>query len=374
VETLNQDTRYALRRLRTAPAFTIATVLTLALGIGATTSIFTLVHAVLLKSLPVANPSELVRLGKESRCCYWSAYDQSKEYSLVSYDLYRYFRDHTKEFAELSAFSASTHLFGVRRAGGTEPAQSYPGEYVSGNYFAAFGINAYAGRLMTGADDRPGAPEVAVMSYRLWQQNFGLDSSVIGGVFTFDNKPFTVVGIAPPGFFGDTLRNSPPDFFIPLNTSLVADDLGDQGLAWLDLIGRMKPGAPRASIEAEMRVELKQWLLSHWGDMNAHASANLPDQTLYLSPGGAGITSMREQYEHWLQILMTASGFMLLIVCANVANLMLVRGMARRQQTSLSIALGARTARVVRQPLIESILLSLCGGAAAWGSHLRARA
>ena len=367
IETLIQDTRYALRRLRRAPAFTIATILTLALGIGATTSIFTLVHAVLLKSLPVANPSELVRLGKETRCCYWNAYDQSKEHSLVSYDLYKYFLDNTREFAELSAFSASTHLLGVRRAGGTEPAQSYPGEFVSGNYFAAFGINAYAGRDLTPADDRPGAPEVAVMSYRLWQQKFGSDSSVIGGVFTIDNKPFTVVGIAPPGFFGDTLRSNPPDFFIPLNTSLVADDLHDQGLAWLELIGRMKPGAPRASIEAKMRVQLKQWLLSHWGDMNANARANLPDQTLYLRPGGAGITSMREQYEHWLQILMTVSGFALLIVCANVANLMLVRGMERRRQTSLSIALGARTARVVRQPLIESILLSLCGGAAGMG-------
>jgi predicted permease len=205
------------------------------------------------------------------------------------------------------------------------------------------------------------------MSYRLWQQNFGSDGSVIGGVFTFDNQPFTVVGIAPPGFFGDTLRNNPPDFFIPLNTSLVADDLQEHDLAWLDLIGRMKPGAQRGPIEAELRVELKQWLLSHWGDMNANARANLPAQTLYLSPGGAGITSMREQYEHWLEILMTVSGFVLLIVCANVASLMLVRGMERRRQTSLSIALGARTARVVGQPVIESILLSLCGGAAGLG-------
>jgi predicted permease len=367
METLYQDTRYALRRLRMAPAFTIATVLTLALGIGATTSIFTLVQAVLLKSLPVTNPSELVRLGKEARCCYWGGYDQEKEFSLASYDLYKHFRDNTKELAELSAFSASTHLLGVRRTGRGEPAQSYPGEFVSGNYFATFGINAYAGRVLTAADDRPGAPEVAVMSYRLWQQKFGSDPSVIGGAFSFDNKPFTVVGIAPPGFFGDTLRNSPPDFFIPLNTSLVADDLHDQGLAWLDLIGRMKAGALPASIEAAMRVELKQWLLSHWGDMSANARANLPNQTLYLSPGGAGITSMREQYEHWLHILMTVSGFVLLIVCANVASLMLVRGLERRRQTSLSIALGARTARVVRQPLIESILLSLCGGAAGLG-------
>jgi predicted permease len=367
MEALIQDTRYALRRLLMAPAFSIATVLTLALGIGATTAIFTLVHAVLLKSLPVANPSELVRLGREARCCYWNAYDQDKEHALVSYELYEYFRDHGGEFAGLSAFSASTHLLGVRRAGSPQPAQSYPGEFVSGNYFATFGIKPYAGRLLTEADDRPGVPEVAVMSYRLWQQNFGLDSAVIGGVFTFDNRPFTVVGIAPPGFFGDTLRNNPPDFFVPLNTSLVADDLHDYELAWLDLIGRLKPGAQRGSVEAELRVELKQWLLSHWGDMKANARANLPAQTLYLSPGGAGITSMREQYEHWLEILMTFTGFVLLIVCANIASLMLVRGMERRRQTSLSIALGARTARVVRQPVIESVLLSLCGGAAGLG-------
>ena len=113
-----------------------------------------------------------------------------------------------------------------------------------------------------------------------------------------------------------------------------------------------------------MRVELKQWLRSHWGDMSANDRAQFPDQTLYLSPGGAGITSMREQYEHWLQILMVVSGFVLLIVCANVANLMLVRGMERRQQTSLSMALGARAPRLVRQALTESILLSLLGGAA----------
>src|SRR5215831_3974247 len=172
VEMFWQDLRYALRRLGMAPAFTIATILTLALGIGATTSIFTLVHSVLLKSLPVANPGELFRLGKEARCCYWGGYSQEKEFSLVSYDLYKHFRDNTKGFAELAAFSAVEPLFGVRRAGRAEPAQSYPGEFVSGNYFSMFGVGAYAGRTLTARDDRPGAPPVAVMSYRLWQQRY----------------------------------------------------------------------------------------------------------------------------------------------------------------------------------------------------------
>jgi predicted permease len=367
LDTLIQDTRRALRRLRTAPAFTIATILTLALGIGATTSIFTLVHAVLLKSLPVANPGELYRVGKEARCCYQGGYSQDKEFSLFSYDLYTYLRDNTKGFSELAAFPASQPLLGVRRSRSPDAARSHPGEFVSGNYFTMFGIAAYAGRALTATDDEPGAPPVAVMSYRLWQQGYGSDPSVIGSTFNLNDKPFTVIGITPPGFFGDALRSTPPDFFLPLNTEpLVAvdTDLHKYDTHWLALIGRIQPGAAPAPIEAEMRVELKAWLRSHWDEMGANDRARFPDQTLYLRPGGAGITSMREQYEHWLRILMLVSGVVLLIVCANVANLMLVRGMERRRQTSLSMALGARASRVVREPLIESLLLSLLGGAA----------
>src|SRR6185312_9852912 len=183
-----------------------------------------------------------------------------------------------------------------------------------------------------------------------------------------NEKPFTVVGITPPGFFGDRLRNNPPDFFLPLNTEPFVDtadpDLNKVDTHWLDLIGRIRPGAKPASMEAEMRVELKQWLRSHWGEMSANDRAKFPHQTLFLRPGGAGISSMREEYEHWLQILMMVSGFVLLIVCANVANLMLVRGMERRRQISLSMALGAQAPRLVRQALTECIMLSLSGGAA----------
>jgi predicted permease len=370
METLLQDMRLAVRRLRMAPAFTITTILTLALGIGATTSIFTLVHAVLLKSLPVANPNELYRLGKETRCCFQGGYSMDKEFSLVSYDLYRYLRDNTKGFAELAALPSVAPLLGVRRSGSSEAAQSYPGEFVSGNYFTMFGIKAYAGRALTANDDKPGAPPAAVMSYRLWQQRYGSDPSIIGSVFNLDHKPFTVVGITPPGFFGDTLRNTPPDFFLPLNTEPFVEvdaDLNKYSIHWLDLIGRIQPGASPISIEADMRVELKQWLSSHWGEMDANERAAFPNQTLYLSPGGAGITSMREEYQHWLHILMMVSGFVLLIVCANVANLTLVRGLERRRQISLSMALGARASRLVRQALTESILLSLFGGAAGLG-------
>ena len=248
-------------------------------------------------------------------------------------------------------FQAGGPLFGVRRSGGSEAAQSYPGEFVSGNYFTMFGIRAYAGRAAgrRGRSSRRsagGGHELSLMAAK-----YGSDPSVIGGVFNLNDKPFTVVGITPPGFFGDTLRDTPPDFFLPLNTepwwSAMPISISRQP-HWLDLIGRIRPGAAPASIEADMRVELKQWLRSHWDDMNANDRAKFPEQTLFLRPGGAGITGMREEYEHWLQILMMVSGFVLLIVCANVANLMLVRGMERRRQTSLSMALGAQASRLVR--------------------------
>jgi predicted permease len=365
LERLIQDTRYALRRLRLAPAFTASTVMTLALGIGATTSIFTLVYAVLLRSLPVSKPDQLYRLGKKSRCCYFGGYAEENEFSLVSYELYQRFRDHKHGFAELAAFSASQYGLAVRRTGRAETAQPYPGEFVSGNYFAMFGMGAYAGRTLTAQDDRPGAPPVAVMSYRLWQQRYGSDPSVVGSVFDLNGKPFTVVGIAPPEFFGDALRRTPPDFFVPLNTEpLFEGDLYTPDNHWLDLIGRIRSGVAPATAEAEMRVVLKQWLRLHWSDMTANERAVFPRQTLYLMPGGGGITSMREFYEGWLRILMAVTGFVLLIVCANVANLTIVRGMERRRETSLSMALGAQSSRVVRQALTESILLSLCGGAA----------
>jgi len=367
VETLIQDVRYAVRRLARAPAFTMATVLTLALGIGATTSIFTLVHAVLLTSLPVANPDELYRVGRESRCCYLSGYSQDKEFSLVSYALYEYLRDNSHGFAELAAFPSVQLLFGVRRTSDPGGARTSPGEFVSGNYFSMFGIRPYAGRLLTPDDDRDGAPPVAVISYGTWQQRYGTDPSVIGGTLVFNGKPVTVVGVAPPGFFGDTLRASPPDFFLPLHAEPLvqsASDLGKYDTHWLQLIGRIGPDATPSAAEASLRVALKQWLRSHWGEMSAEDRAKFPEQTLFLTPGGAGITSLREQYGEWLLILWTVTGFVLLIVCANVAGLMLVRGLEQRRQVSMAVALGARLARVVRQPLIESLLLSLAGGAA----------
>ena len=368
LEQFLQDARQALRRLRKAPVFAISTVLTIALGVGATTSIFTLVHAVILRSLAVHDPRELYRVGKKTHCCEWGGVTQSEEFSIFSDDLYRHLRDHTKGFTELAGFQAGEAFLGVKRPGRKEPAKSQAGEFVSGNYFTMFGVKAFAGRALAAGDDKDGAAPVAVMSYRAWQNNYGLDPSVISGILNINQKPFTIVGVAPPSFFGDSLREVPPDFFIPLaDEPLVQGEssvLRRPDAHWLDLIGRLQPGVSPATVQAQMRMVLHQWMRLHWGAMDENARAQISRQMLYLSPGGAGITSMREQYERWLNILMTVSCLVLLIVCANVANLMLVRGMEQRQQTSLSMALGARSTRLVRQALTECVFLSLTGGAA----------
>jgi predicted permease len=367
IDSLLQDTRQALRRLRKSPGFTITCILTLSLGIGATTSIFSLAYAVLFQSLPVSNPDQLYRLGKDPHCCVSIGFVQSDEFGLVSNALYEYFRDNTKAFEELAAFDASGAFLGVRRASGTNASETEFGEFVSGNYFTMFGIDAYAGRTLAKTDDTPNAIPVAVMSYRLWKQKYGLDPSVIGGVFNINDKPFTIAGVTPPSFYGDRLSNMPPDFYLPLATEPLLK--GDSSLLkkadthWLNVIGRIGAGTNVASAEAQMRVELQEWLRSHWGEMNANERSALSKQTLNLGPGGSGITSMRQQYGSWLRILIMVAAFILLIVCANVANLMLVRGMERRQQTSVSMALGAQPMRIVQPILTESIILSLVGGA-----------
>jgi len=357
------DVRYALRQFRSAPGFTATAVLTLSLGIGATTAIFTLVHAVLLKSLPVTKPSELYRIGDIENCCVNGGLQDN--WSLFSYDKYKTFRDGTPGFLELAAFQSGNDLLGIRRVGTNQPAESQRTEYVSGNYFAMFGIGPYAGRMLLPSDDHKGAEPVAVMSYRTWQQKYGLDPSVVGGSFTFNGHPFTIVGVAPPGFFGDRLQNTPA-FWIPLANEPLIN--GGNGILdfpqqdWLDVIGRIAPGADAKAIEARMQVELQQCLLSPVAKLRPEERALVPKQTLHLSPGGAGVQMLRDEYQAGLHLLMWISGFVLLIACANVANLMLVRAANRKQQTSIRAALGASRPRQISQALTESAVLGLLGG------------
>jgi predicted permease len=371
-ETSFRDLRRALRRLRNSPGFAVTALFTLSVGIGATTSIFTLIHAVLLQSLPVPHPQQLFRIGKIPRCCVNGGYiEGGGDYGLVSDELYNYLRDHTNGVEQLAAFDSAGTFLGVMRADSGGAAETYFGEYVSGNYFTMFGIRAIAGRVLSAGDDVSAAPPVAVMSYRAWRDQYSRDPSVIGALFHINGKLFTIVGVAPPDFYGHALTNLPPDFYLPLATEpLVKGEsslLRKTDVAWLNVIGRIRSGSSVAGIEAQMRIELQDWLKAHWSDMSAAERSQLPQQSLNLAPGGAGMTFMKLQYGDWLWILMAAAASVLLIVCINLANLMLVRGLDRRPQTSLSLALGARRTRLVQESLTECLLISLLGGAAGLG-------
>lgn len=363
------DLQEALRQLRKAPGFTTTAVITLALGIGATTAIFTLVHQVMLKSLPVGKPEELWRIGDKIRCCNWGGYTQDNDgnFSLFSYEAYKNFREHTPEFSDLAALQAGNAPLGVRRAGSQGPVNTRNGEFVSGNFFRTLGVNPWIGRFMSDADDQPGAPPVAVMSYHVWSDKYSSDPSVVGASYQINGHPFTVIGVAPPGFYGAKLAGwGMPDFWIPTNTEPMLDGdaqrLKRPNTNWLDIVGRVRPGVNPKSLEAKLRVEFHDWLSSHVPEMEPGEKQTWRQQTLHLIPGGAGVAAMRDQYEEGLELLLIAAGCVLLVACGNLANLMLARGLKERSQTSLRVALGASRGRLVRKALVESTLLSLIGG------------
>jgi predicted permease len=363
------DLRDALRQLRKAPGFTATALITLALGIGATTAIFTLVHQVMLKSLPVTKPGELWRIGDKDRCCNWGGYTQGEDgdFALFSWEAYNHFRARTPEFTDLAALQAGNAPLGVRREGSQAQADTRNGEYVSGNFFRTLGVQPWIGRLMTDEDDQEGAPPVAVMSYRIWQDKYGSDPSVVGAGYQINGHSFTVIGVAPPRFFGAKLAGfGMPDFWLPLTTEPLIDGatarLKRPNTNFLDLIGRVRLGTNPKSLEAKLRVEFYNWLASHVPDMDPGEKQLWQQQTLHLSPGDAGVTAMRDQYQDGLKLLLVASACVLLVACGNLANLMLARGLRDRAQTSVRVALGASRGRLVRKSLVESILLAAVGG------------
>jgi predicted permease len=368
MQTLRQDIAYALRQMRLSPVFTLTAMLTLALGIGATTAIFSLIDTVMLKSLPVADPASLYRIGDGGDCCVEGSTQEN--WGMYSYPFYQVMQKNAPEFAQLAAFQAGRWPVSVRRGEADRVAKPLTEEYVTGNYFSTFGLGAFAGRALTPADDQPSSPPAAMLSYRTWQQQYGSDPSVVGSTFILDGHPFTIVGITPPGFFGETLRSDPPDMWIPVNQEPLlrgANAHLRHFQAWLRVIGRAKPGANMGAVAPRMTALLRQWLVNDSGmpaDWMADVKASLPKQEIHVVPAGTGVGEMKADYADSLHILLAVCSLVLLIACANIANLLLARGASRRTQTSVRLALGASRKRLIRQSLTESVVLSVMGGLA----------
>lgn len=377
MDSLWQDVRLAGRSYVRQPAFTFIAMLILALGVGANTAIYTLVEAVALRSLPVARPTELYRLGDNSNCCVRSGLQE--DFSLFSYALYQHFRDETPEFSGLAAFQASPVPFSVRRSGSTAAARSLVGEFVSGNYFSTLGVPVVAGRGLADGDDRAAAAPVAVLSYRAWRDRYGLDPTIVGATLIVSGQPVTVVGVASPAFFGETLRANPPDFWLPLGSEPTMQVVG-QGIAtasgratsllaradqhWLYVIGRLRRGATPSAVEGRVSATLRTWLAAQ-PDLSSDDRARLPQQHVVITEAGTGISTLRSRYADALRVLALVSALVLLAACANLASLFLAR--AQPFQFAMRAALGASRRRLVQQMLVGGAVLAVAGGAVGVG-------
>ncbi len=379
MESILQDIRYGIRILGKSPAFTAVAVLTLALGIGANTAIFSLTNALLLRKLPVGHPEQLMVFGKALSCCMISGI--ARQYDIFSYPQYRYFRDRNENVLQgVAALSAQTKLVRIRRTekGAAETARA---KLVSGNYFSVLDVAAAAGHTLMLGDDRLGAPPVVVISDAYWSKQFHRDPAAIGSTLDVNGTIFTIVGVTPREFFGETFQANPPEMWFPISTLNAAamfspSLLEESDSRWLQLIARLKPGVTLDQVSTALTAELRQFLLANpdveigpgaWKEAAGRAS-------IQAMSGARGLPPVREYLSEMLRILRIVVALVLGVACANLGSILLARATARQREVSIRLAVGASRTRLVRQMLTESILLGVLGGAAGlvtalWGSE-----